>query len=462
MGNLALLDQEGLGRAGAVGFGGEVMEPGHDVGDVVLLHRGALVVQGEAIGPHVVEPDLVRAAVTGLGEDKDRGGHAGIGLEHAGGHGDHGLQPVVFDELLADGHVGLGGAEEDPVRHDAGAAAAGAEHAEKQGQEEELRLLGPADLEQVGGDDVRVQAPLEGGIGQDQGILVPVRVLVGEAVPILDKWVVDAVGHHVHGADAEHGPVHVEAMEHVVEEVVLLPPVEEDGLLLILLQILPRRHQEAGGAAGRVADHLLRAGVHELHHHADDVAGGAELAVDAGGGDLGEDVFVHVALGVGVVHLLHEGVDAVHAVHDLGEHEGRGDLEDGVVHILGVGAVLVPVEVFDEGEYPLLDHGIHLARREVVEGAPLELLAGDRALADLHLVGKNALIAEAQHGRLLGAQVVGVVQVADEHEVGHLLYHIQRIRDSARPEDVPQGVHFVLQFAGDHTHIPPVYFDNIV
>ena len=34
--------------------------------------------------------------------------------------------------------------------------------------------------------------------------------------------------------------------------------------------------------------------------------------------------------------------------------------------------------------------------------------------------------------------------------ISHLLYRIQRIRDAARPKDVPQGVHFVFQFAGDH------------
>ena len=252
LGDLALPDQEGSGRAGAIGFGGEGAEAGDDVRDVVLGDGGALVVQGEAVSLHIIEPDLVRAAVAGLGEDEDGGGHAGVGLEHAGGHGDHGLQAVVFDELPADGFVGRGGAEEDAVGHDAGAAAAHPEHPQKQGQEQEFRLLGLADLEEIGGDDVRVQTPLEGGVGQDQGIPVPVRVLVGEAVPILDEGVVDAVGHHVHGADAEHGPVHVEAVEHVVEEVVLLPAVEEDLLLPVLLQVFPRRHQKARGAAGRV------------------------------------------------------------------------------------------------------------------------------------------------------------------------------------------------------------------
>ena len=37
-----------------------------DVGDVVLLHRLALLVKGIAVLLHVVEPDIVRTAVVGL------------------------------------------------------------------------------------------------------------------------------------------------------------------------------------------------------------------------------------------------------------------------------------------------------------------------------------------------------------------------------------------------------------
>lgn len=54
-----------------------VVEPGHDIGDVVVGDLRALVVQGEAVGPHVVEPHLVRAAVAGLGEHQHRRGHPG-------------------------------------------------------------------------------------------------------------------------------------------------------------------------------------------------------------------------------------------------------------------------------------------------------------------------------------------------------------------------------------------------
>ena len=140
-------------------------EAGNDVGDIVLLGLAALVVQGEAVGLHVIEPDLVRAAVAGLGEDQYGGGHARVGLEHAGGHGDHGFEAVALDHFFADGLVRGGGAEEDAVRHDAGAAAADLEHPQEQRQEQQLGLLGFADLQQIGRDDIRVKAALEGGIG---------------------------------------------------------------------------------------------------------------------------------------------------------------------------------------------------------------------------------------------------------------------------------------------------------
>ena len=57
-------------------------------------------------------------------------------------------------------------------------------------------------------------------------------------------------------------------------------------------------HEEAAGAAGGVADDVGGLRLDEIDHQADDVARGAELAVDAGRGELAEQVFVEVALGV--------------------------------------------------------------------------------------------------------------------------------------------------------------------
>ena len=51
-----------------------------------------------------------------------------------------------------------------------------------------------------------------------------------------------------------------------------------------------------------------------------------------------------------------------------------------------------------KGNTPLLNGGMHLCRREVPEHRPFELPAGDRALPDLDLFGKNAPVGQAQHG----------------------------------------------------------------
>ena len=51
---------------------------------------------------------------------------------------------------------------------------------------------------------------------------------------------------------------------------------------------------------------------------------------------------------------------------------------------------------------------------------------------------------QAQHGALFGPKIVGIVQVANKHQVGHLLHDIQWIGDAARPENLPKAVDFIL------------------
>ena len=163
---------------------------------------------------------------------------------------------------------------------------------------------------------------------------------------------------------------------------------------------------------------------------------------------------------IGVVELLRLGVDLVHGGDDLLQHQGRGDLEDGVPHVLGVGTVLVGVEPLDEGEHQLLHHRVHLPGGEVVEPGPLELFPGHGAVPHLDLPGKNALVGQAQHGALLGSQVVRLIQVVDEHEVGHLLHHVQGVGDAAGPEGLPEAVNFVSQFACQHFLLSPDFMDK--
>ena len=74
------------------------------------------------------------------------------------------------------------------------------------------------------------------------------------------------------------------------------------SLGVVLAQVLAGGHEEAAGAARRIADHVLRRRRGHLDHQPDDVARRAELAVLPGGGDLAEHVLVEVALGVAVLH----------------------------------------------------------------------------------------------------------------------------------------------------------------
>ena len=146
----------------------------------------------------------------------------------------------------------LGRAEQHAVRDYDRGAPADFQHTDEQRQEQQLGFLCLAELQQVGRHDVGVKAALERWISEYQAVLVAVGVLVTQAVAVLYVRVVYAVGHHVHGADAQHGAIHVEAVEHVVHVVILLLTVEEDLILAVLLEILPGGDEEAGSAAGWV------------------------------------------------------------------------------------------------------------------------------------------------------------------------------------------------------------------
>ena len=84
-------------------------------------------------------------------------------------------------------------------------------------------------------------------------------MILGERVAVADVGVLHAVQQHVHAADAQHGVVEVEAVEHAVVEVLAQPGIAED-FGVVLAQIFASRDEEAAGAAGRIADDVRRAG----------------------------------------------------------------------------------------------------------------------------------------------------------------------------------------------------------
>lgn len=182
--------------------------------------------------------------------------------------------------------------------------------------------------------------------------------------------------------------------------------------------------------------------------------GRAELAVPPGLADFAEQVFVSIATHIHRLRFAHQAVNLIQRVHHLGEQQRRGQHEDRVVHVLGIGAVLVAVEVFDERKYPILHDGVHFRGGEIAEHAPLELLAVDGAVAYLHLTRKDALIRQAQHIRLFGPEIIGIVQIVDKHQISDLLDDTQRVHKTTRRKSIPKAVDFVFQFACNHSTVP--------
>ena len=59
-----------------------VQRVARDRAELVLgQQRRSFVVQAPSVGGDLVEPDVVGAAAVGLGEEQDRGGDPGVGLE---------------------------------------------------------------------------------------------------------------------------------------------------------------------------------------------------------------------------------------------------------------------------------------------------------------------------------------------------------------------------------------------
>jgi hypothetical protein len=115
--------------------------------------------------------------------------------------------------------------------------------------------------------------------------------------------------------------------------------------------------------------------------------------------------------------------------------------------------VLSSQRIAQEREHVLAEHGVHLARREVLEARPAQVLvraAAAAADAVAALRKDSALHRRLEPGRPVLLQRVQVVQPAQEERVGDLLDHLQRVRDAALPERVPDGVDLVLDVAGDH------------
>ena len=173
--------------------------------------------------------------------------------------------------------------------------------------------------------------------------------------------------HEVHGTDAEHGGVGVEAVKHpglIVDHISLLHQL---GTVMVL-DIFGGFNDKTGGAHCWVADFPIDLGLHQFHHHTDDVAWGTELAIVAGCGHLAKDELIDITHGVAVGH-----VQVLDTFHNFNEGAGILNHEYSRLHIAAVGGLLAFPKILNENEY-IVTHGRkHLGGFFVAEVLPAKV-----------------------------------------------------------------------------------------
>jgi len=93
----------------------------------------------------------------------------------------------------------------------------------------------------------------------------------------------------------------------------------------------------------------------------------------------------------------------------------------------------------------LVDDAEHLARLEILEPRPAQVLVGLAAL--VLAVGKDAPLQwSVERGRLALFDLLHLVEPLDEDQIGDLLDNLEGIGEPARPEIVPDTINLAAQF----------------
>lgn len=241
--------------------------------------------------------------------DGDRGG-----VEELAGQGDHAVDEVVLDHLLADRAFALGVGRHGAVGEDEASHAVLGEFAHHVENPGVVGIAGgrgvvavPASVvdELVGGPPV---AQVEGRIGHDVvglevGVLILEEGIGGDFAEV--------------GRESAHGEVHLGQLVGGGGE---LLPVNRDvlGVAVVAFDKLERLHEHAARAATGVVD-LALVGLDHFGDEIDDALRGVELApqLALGGGEFAEEVFIDPA--DGVLLLVADGVDVVDGIDEGGE-----------------------------------------------------------------------------------------------------------------------------------------------
>src|SRR5712692_9862549 len=180
--------------------------------------------------------------------------------------------------------------------------------------------------------------------------------------------------------------------------------------------MLPSIYKKAAGAGRRIADAIAGLRIDHFHHHANNVARRAELAVGAGGVKLGQQVLVEITLHVLVLRRNLKGVDSF-ARFD--QQARLVDLELRVFHMLREGAARA-TKGFDERKDLFLDRLECLIGRKLSPVRPTQLLARE---------SRRVLLAASLSGALV--VLLLLVEALEEQQEAQLLDSIERVRQPA-------------------------------
>ena len=212
-------------------------------------------------------------------------------------------------------------------------------------------------------------------------------------------------------------------------------------------------HQKSRCSHSGVADAVVQLGLHQLHHHADNVARGAELPVGACRGHLAQHILIHIAHGVTVVH-----IQLLNTLHHLHQRARLLDEEHGIVHKAAIGRSLLITDILNKGEHIEAHRVEHLLGRELPENVPAEVVVRHLpigvGIVPVALFEHRIRVLEISHAhRLRGGFLVqlSIIQHLHKEEVGHLLKHINGVGNPAGPERHPDGIDLGFDFTSYHT-----------
>ena len=285
----------------------------------------------------------------------------------------------------------------------------------------------------------------EGRVGED-GVEEDAGIRAAEAdrerIEVADFRTLQLVQVEIEDGDFHHVGVVVEAGERLLFEEFPLRGLEQRavrdatpevrGLRVLAEDVEERGDEKADGAARGIADALARLRIHERDDEADDVAGAAELAIRAGGGELAEEILIHVALEV--VAVVRGQIHRVNALDDGAERGAVVDFQRGA-------AKEEPAGVGEAGEFMQALDGVADGVEKIVAGERDEVAPREAR----PFAGEDARVFFVEAGE----DFVLLREQAEEEQIRTLLDGIHRVVHAARVEDVHELVHLLAQAGGE-------------